>query len=306
MDNNNLWIGAYYPSSVLTQSRTRTIMCLLFDKIICTFPIADMDCGGGSGVSQFYSDSPLVDEDILELREEFLLDEIERDFTKGFFWGTEKESDRYLELQITKMAINLCDKDNIVPITNNRKMTIPATLIEKNKLLRFAHLQAAALAIQSLEIALPSFENISDDDILEARLKLKEQLMPFRRAMLMMSPLVRSGINNDATLTELYSEAKYIADTKIAPALDEIKDKLYKERGRFWRRLIMKGGVSIPKLAFNWATKGALAASVIGIDDLKNLAVDAIDYESTIETLINKGGMGFLLKVSEYPKFIES
>lgn len=305
MNKNDLWIGAYYPNSVLEQSRARTIMCLLFDRIICNFPVADMACGGGSGVSEFYSDSPLVEEEVLELREELLLEDIEMNFTEGYFWGTEEESNRYYDLQVTKMALDLYDKENAIPITDNANMAVPASLIEKKKFLRFAHLQAAALAMQSLEIALPNFSNISDSDILEARLKLKDQLIPFRRAMLMMAPMVRNGMNSEATLSDIYTEAKYIVDTKIIPAVDELKDKLHKERGRFWGRLLLKGGISIPKLAFNWVTKGALAASVIGIDDFRNIALDTIDHQGIIETLKNQGGIGFLLKASEYSKFNE-
>lgn len=304
MNLNDLWVGAYYPESVLSEPRARTIMCLLFDRIICNFPIADMDCGGGSGIANFFSDSPLVDEGILELREEFLLDDIERNFSEGYFWGTQEESERYQDLQVTKMALNLCTDENAVPVTDKNNIEVPAKLIEKNELLRFAHLQAAALATQSLEIVLPSFLDISDYDILEARLKLKDQLIPFRRAMLMMAPMVRNGINSDATLSDIYNEAKYIVDTKILPALSELKDKLNKERGRFWRKLLIKGSVSLPRLAFNWSTKGDLAALMIsGIDDFKNVAIDTIDHLEIVKALKNQGGIGFLLKISEYSKF---
>ncbi len=61
MNKGDFWIGAYYPDSVLSQPRARTILCLLFDKIICNFPITSMDCEGGSGVTEFFNDSPLVE-----------------------------------------------------------------------------------------------------------------------------------------------------------------------------------------------------------------------------------------------------
>jgi len=305
MNKNKLWVGAYYPASVLSQPRTRTILCLLFDRIICNFPVTGMACGGGFGVTEFYNDSPLVEEEILELREELLLEEIETNFTEGYFWGRKEEFNKYIDLQVTKMALNLCESENAVPITDNINMTVPLALIEKNKMFRFAHLQAAALAIQSLEVALPNFSDISDYDILEARLKLKDQLIPFRRAMLMIAPIVRNGINSDATLSEVYNEAKYIVDTKIAPALDDLKDKLNKERGRFWSKLIMRGGFFIPKLALNWAAKGALATSIIGLDDIKCFAMDTLNHQEIIETIKNQGGIGFLLKIAEYPKFKE-
>ena len=98
MNKSDLWLGAYYPDSVLSQPRARTILCLLFDRIICNFPITGMDYGGGSGVTEFYKDSPLVEEGVLELREELLLEKIETNFTEGYFWGTEEEFNRYYDL----------------------------------------------------------------------------------------------------------------------------------------------------------------------------------------------------------------
>ena len=303
MNKNDLWVGAYYPDSIFSDPRTKTIMCLLFDKIICNFAVTDMACGGGSGASDFfYSESILVEEEILDIREELLLEDIETNFSEGYFWGTKEEFNRYYDLQITKMALNLCNIENAVPVTDNINMTIPLSLIDGNDLIRFAHLQAAALAIQSLEIVLPNFSYLNEHEILEARFKLRDQLIPFRRSMLMMAPTVRNGINSNATLSDIYNEAKYIVDTKVAPSLDELKEKLQKERGRFWRKLLVKGAFYLPKLAFNWATKGALAASLIGIDDMKDITIGSKSNE-IVHVFNSQGGLGFLLKLSEYERF---
>lgn len=56
------WTTAYYPFDMISNQRSKTIMCLLFDKIICHFPAASMACGGGHGMSHdLYGNSPLVD-----------------------------------------------------------------------------------------------------------------------------------------------------------------------------------------------------------------------------------------------------
>jgi len=39
------WIAAYYPSEFLDNKRTKTILSLLFDKVILHFPIAYIGCG---------------------------------------------------------------------------------------------------------------------------------------------------------------------------------------------------------------------------------------------------------------------
>lgn len=51
-----LWKAAYYPKEMIENQRTKTILCLLFDKIVCHFPVSDMACGGGKGISDFFSD----------------------------------------------------------------------------------------------------------------------------------------------------------------------------------------------------------------------------------------------------------
>ena len=69
------WVAAYYPSDLVEDQRLKTLFCLLYDKVVFHFPVTGMACGGGHGISGFYSDDPLVEEGVLDLREELLLDE---------------------------------------------------------------------------------------------------------------------------------------------------------------------------------------------------------------------------------------
>jgi hypothetical protein len=167
--------------------------------------------------------------------------------------------------------------------------------------LRFARFQASALAIQCLEIALPPIANIPAEELLKARDELKEQLVPFRRAMLALSPTVRSGIEYQATLADIYGEAKYIIDTQVSPALGELQDRLAKEKGKFWGRLLLKGTSSIPKFVLNWTTKGVLSAVANAIDGAKDLTLDLIDRKNLVASLMREGGLGYLLAVAENP-----
>jgi len=156
---NEEWVAAYYPESYIRNPRSKAILCLLFDKIICHFPVADMICGGGQGMSElYYGDSPLVENGIIELKEEYLLDEVKCDFTPGLVWGTEEEFDLYNRLQVTGMTINNSSDTGSVPITDFSDNPIPANVIEQIDIKRFARLQATALAVQSLKIALPPFK----------------------------------------------------------------------------------------------------------------------------------------------------
>jgi hypothetical protein len=71
-------------------------------------------------------------------------------------------------------------------------------------------LHAAALAMQSLDIVIPLNSKLNSMDILEARFRLRDQLLPFRMAMLSLSPLVRQGIEAHSSVDEIKEEAKYV------------------------------------------------------------------------------------------------
>jgi hypothetical protein len=234
------WAAAYYPTSEISNPRLKTIMCLLFEKVILHFPIAHTGCGGGAGISNIVlEDSALVEAGVLQPREELLIPGVEVDFSPGHYWGTPEEFEKFYRLQITAMTMEVCSNDNLVPVADDADWPIPASLLENIDLLRCAPLQASALAIESLEIALPKLADVPDEDILKAREELSDQLIPFRHAMLALSPAIRSGIENGATLLDIQREAKYVVDTQVAPALGELRDKLAREKGRFWRRFLL-------------------------------------------------------------------
>jgi len=310
MDNKNTvidydkWVAAYYPLAMISNQHSKAIICLLFDKIVCHFPVADMACGGGHGGSEdLYGDDPLVKANVIELREKILVDDIQVDFSPGYYWGTEEEFALYHRLQVTAMAINDCITSGSVPLTDTPDSPIPAAILEVVDLKRFARLQASALAIQSLKIALPPFKEITDDEILEAREELRDQLIPFRIAMLALSPVVRQGIENNNSLAEIHREANYIAETRILPTLTELRKKLELERGKFWRRIILKGSSILPTFFLNWTTKNALTAVIKAIDSSKDIALDFIKSEETLEAFRSQGGLGYLLNIVDHPVF---
>lgn len=298
------WIGAYYPREMIEQQHSKAILCLLFDKIICHFPVSDMACGGGHGWSEFYCDSPLVEEGVIELREQ-TLGEVTSENIPSEYWDNIKDFDESIDLEITAMALDACDKSNAVPVTDNPNYKVPISPTEVGKFLRHANLQAANLAIKSLGIVIPAIANINDEDILKARYELHEQLIPFRYSMLSLAPVVRDGIQSDASLEEIFKEASYITETKVAPTLYELQKRLSKEKGQFWRKLIFKGSKVVPKFILNWTTKDALSAAISSITDATSLAAEVIEHKALLDSFKSQGGLGFLLSVADYPKFQE-
>jgi hypothetical protein len=257
-----------------------------------------MGCGGGAGVSAAFSDSPLVQDGVFELREEFLRD-IPFDFTGGG-WGTDEEFDLYTRLQVSALALQTCDSEGAVPVTDDLRSQTPMTYVVGAHATRDARLQAVALALSSIKLALPAIApDLRDEEILEARDRLRDQLGPFRAAMLRLAPLVRDRISDNDRFDELLAEAKFVADTRVLPTLVEVQRRLERERGRFWRRILMKAGPLLPQFVLSWSSTSAVSAAVAAIQQAAGIATDRINHEAVLVSLLELGGVGFLLAVPD-------
>lgn len=234
--SGDLWTAVYYPKEIFNSPRAKTVLCLLFDKVIFNCPVSGMACGGGSALDDHYYGELLIEEGIIEVREEFLICDIGDEFY-------DTDINQYVDIQITAMALENCAKEFVIPITDDAKFKIPAFIIDEiNKLTeidelthiqRNAKMQAAAIALSSIEMGLPPFRNLKDEEIIIAREKLSDELIAFRRSMLKLSPLIRSMINENATVRDIYAEARYLTETSIMPALSELRERIEKERGFF-------------------------------------------------------------------------
>jgi len=300
-EKRDLWKGVYYPDEFINDKHVKTLLCLLFDKVICHFPVAPMACGGGHGMSEdAFGDSLLVKAGVIELVEEYLLDEVDNmvdDWPSEGGWP--KDFGRYVNFQVAAMAMTKCHDSSFVPVTDNPSFKIPALLLNEFDFERNAKLQAAAAAIASVEIVLPPITGLEDEDILRLREELAGELIPFRRSMLRLAPQVRSYLNEGASFREIYQEAKYIIDTSVRPLLGECKMKIEKEKQAFWRRALTKAGGSLPKFIMSWAEKSLISAAVDAVKDISTVGVSAIDKQELLKDMKRQGGFGFLLSLEE-------
>jgi hypothetical protein len=143
--------------------------------------------------------------------------------------------------------------------------------------------------------------SIKAEEILQAREKLNEQLQEFRAGMLSLAPRIRSAISANASISDVYEEARYLADTEVVPALQELKRRLRMERGRFWRSLLQKVTSRLPRIALNWTTKGAIAGAVEALETGGEIALGGVEREKLRDSVHSFGGLGFLLSVSQLP-----
>ena len=297
----SLWKGVYYPEEFINDKRARTMLCLLFDKVICHFPVSHMACGGGHGMSQdLFGENLLVKAGIIELEEEPLLGEVDElvdDWPVGVGWP--KDFGRYVNLQVTAMAMMKCRESSFVPVTDNQNFKIPALVLSEFDIERNARLQAVAGAIACIEMVLPPIVELEDEDILRLREELAEELIPFRRSMLGLAPQVRSYLNEGASIRDVYQEAMYVIDTSVRPALDECRGKMEQQKSAFWRRILLKTGGVLPKFIMNWAEKSLISAAVDAAKDISDLGVSAIKNDLLLENMKNQGGFGFLLSLED-------
>lgn len=200
------------------------------------------------------------------------------------------------------MALQKCNQESLVPVTDNPNFQIPAFVLTKNEILSNAKLQAASIAISSINVVLPPIGEIDDEDILRLRDDLSDELVPFRRSMLKIAPLIRQYIDEGVSIKEVYDEAKYLTETTIISTLGEVRDRIEKERGLFWRKLLLKSGAILPKFIINWTQKDIISAVVDSLGNLSELASLGIDRQLLINNVIHEGGMGFLLSLEKYPK----
>jgi len=294
---SELWTGVYYPKEFIEDQRAKTLLCILFDRVVCHFPVSSMACGGGHGWSENFADDPLVKAGVIQLEEEILLDEVNEMFadapTDGF-WPTDFE--RYVDLQITGMALGKAGDSSFVPVTDNSGFQVPALILGKFDVTRNAHLQAVAAAIASIDMVLPPIASLHDEDILQLRDELADHLPPFRIAMLELAPRIRSYLESGAQLADVHKEAQYVVDTVVSPVLADCKARMEEEKSAFWRRVVLKGAGILPKFVLNWAEKSLIAAAVDGITDLSHLGEAVIEHEVLLENMKRRGGLGFLLK----------
>lgn len=290
------WIAAYYPDDLVDSQQTKSLFCLLYDKVIVHFPIAGTYCGGGCGISEYFSDDPLVEEGVLEFREELLLNEIEQDFSSGF-WGTKEEFRRYCDLNATGMALICCEKEGAVPATDKKDMPLPISLLHSLNISRSAHIQAGALALRSIQLTLPAFKTLTSYEVLEVREKLKDELIPFRAAMLALAPRVRAGITANASMQDLFDEAQYLVETNVIPRLTELKRRLTLEKGVFWRKVIQTTASCLPNIMLKMTSGSGMIAAIEAAKLAGGLAAKTVDNDKLVQDLLANGGLGYLLSI---------
>ena len=301
-------MGVYYPEPVelLANSRARTILCLTYDRVVAIFPGRFDGCGSGSFRDCFPECTELEEADVLELREAPMEDLDSVGITAGDLSEencdhfSEEQWQRFMGLHTTVLALSTCVSEAAVPVTANPRWQVPAQLLACHNAVSSAAIQAAALAACSVDVALPDFGVLHEQDILEARHALQPQLQPFRHEMLRLAPLVRQGLAGSSSLEDVVREARYVVETRVVPSLGDLQRRAALERGAFWARLFVKGANVTTRFALNYITKGPLLAAYEACAGAKDALLDVIRHRKSNSHLAEQSGLGYLLSVEDW------
>lgn len=154
---------------------------------------------------------------------------------------------------------------------------------------------AQQLAIEAVSLVLPSFLSVEPERVAEFRAETKSLVRPFRTEMVKFTAELASAIATGASAKDLEAASRFLAETRVLPALQDLARQLKDPVKPFHRIAIdigeaamatASGGLS-PALTAGWCIlRGTKLAS-----EYTQLYIDREGKKKT--------GLGFLLKVSD-------
>jgi hypothetical protein len=209
------------------------------------------------------------------------------------FYEQHPEVKDEIVLKVAPTALFLSKKHDWVLIGDNPEMPIP---IFSEKLNTVREL-TSILAEECIRIVLPQCEGLNAEDILSARDKLKDLLVPFRMTMQKMSGTLRCGIKNKINIEEVKAEAQFMAQSSIEPALFEMRQKIEKEKNKLWLRISGSVASWIPFVAkaFLAPTPDQIYNTMVKVYGDVGKIADAVNEVS----ISREPGLSFLLGVEK-------
>ncbi len=195
--------------------------------------------------------------------------------------------------RIVPSALKLAKEKELILVSD--KVDIPVPILSRE--ISSVRNLTSILAEECVRITVPNCREVAPEEILEIRHDLKELLVPFRMSLQKLSKDLRSALDANADIEQIRQEAKFIAESKVEPAVFELKQMIEKNKSKLFNKVFGKVVSWIPFVAKAFAvpTPDNLlsAATKIGADT--GALMDAADDVSYTRTQ----GLCFLLKVAE-------
>jgi hypothetical protein len=157
---------------------------------------------------------------------------------------------------------------------------------------------ATTLALQSVGMMLPRIRSLTLEEIVAFRKDAREVIRPFRDSMLTMAVDVEALLRDRGNPDEIERAARYIAETKVMPQLNELR-RFVDQPTKPWSRRVADMAKEVPTLAA--AVMVLPAPAAVGLIAARVVA-EVVDVGSEImekDRHVNSHGAGYLLRISE-------
>jgi hypothetical protein len=161
-----------------------------------------------------------------------------------------------------------------------------------------AKVLSTALALEAVTLSLPPLPDLSFEQIAELRADTRDDVKPFRRAMLRLSRDLNAALLSHASLADVHKEARFLVETTVLTELGDLRDALARPR-RPWHRRAIDLAKAVPELVGNFATlpKGMATAKLLA--QIGSALADVRDDQLAASGIAKRGGLHFLLKIQD-------
>jgi len=155
---------------------------------------------------------------------------------------------------------------------------------------------ATLMALESVNFVLPNIRPLSFAELAEFRAETKDLVQPFRLAMLQLSKELNGAIQSDASLSEVKKEARFIAETTVAPELERLKAELARP-SKPWYRWAVDLVTPLPVIVGAFATMPTDIAIAIAMAKVAKFLAKVRDSQLEHEGIGKRGGFHYLLRI---------
>lgn len=194
-------------------------------------------------------------------------------------------------LRTASTALSLSKERGWVLLSDKPNIPVPI-LSEKNKTVKEL---TSILAEECIKVAIPRCEGLCAEDILIAREKLKDLLIPFRMTMQKLSMQLKNSIESSTDYFSIKNEAKFIAESQVEPAIYEIRRKIELEKDKLWLKIFGKIISWIPLIAKSFIVPST-SDTIKLMEKISGDVGDFVSGSSNID-IAREPGISFLLDV---------
>lgn len=136
------------------------------------------------------------------------------------------------------------------------------------------HLIALLAQCAICELSLPGINAGEVDDLLSARIALKDELIEFRAGIRSLTELLHQQVKGKHDFQEIREEAEVLVNTKIRGALMSLENRMRRHKDKRIRRILVRGGRVLGEAAKLFLPGGWSEKLVAGGKSLVQLATE--------------------------------